>query len=239
MRFTKILAATKLESTNEEVATEELGSLATNEFGEFYRYVKSKDALTRGQCVKQSGYDSGLADIDTLSSNLDTGGQYHKRIVTQSGAGWTAGYWVGTNLYINDGTGEGQLRRIIKSDAETLTLDAELTTALAIADSDGIIFSQWQVELSPITTLLQKVLGAAVNTVTATYHTWIKCKGLAEVKAGEAMTAGEGCSPGDDTTGSVKKLGSGETIDDVYVVGNVALANTNADVGVPVYLDCL
>jgi len=234
-----MLPASKLDSTNELVASEELGSVATNELGEMYRYVKTKDALSRGQIVKQSGYTSGLSNEDTLSSNLATGSTWHKRIVTQSGAAWTAGFWNGCYLYINDGTGEGQLRRIVKNNSTELYLDAALDTALAVADSDGIIFSPWQVELSPITTLLQKVLGVAVCTVTAGNYTWIKCQGLAEVKAGEAMTAGEPCSPGDDTTGSVKKYANGETPDDVYNVGTVALANANADKGVPVYLDCL
>lgn len=228
-----MLPASTLESTNESTMSEEPGSIAFNEYGEAYRYVKTKDALSRGQVVKQSGYDSGLSDEDTLSSNTN------KDVVTQSGASWTAGHWVGCYLYINDGTGEGQLRRIVKNDSTTLTLDSALDTALAVADSDGIIFAPWQVELAPITTLTQRPLGVAVCTVTANYYTWIKCNGIAEVKAGEAMTAGEYCSCGDDTTGSVQKLASDETIDDVNTVGSVQIANSNADKGVPVYLDLL
>lgn len=236
MRFVKVLPASQLENTNESTPTEQPGSYAQNEWGEEYRYVKTKDALSRGKLVKVSGYTSGLSDEDTLSSNLDTGGEYHKRIVTQSGASWTSGHWYGCYLYINDGTGEGQLRRIIKNDATTLTLETALTTALSVSDSDGVIFADWQVELSPITVLTQKPMGVAVNTVTAGNYCWIKTGGVAEVLAGEGLTAGEYCTPGDDTTGSVLNIDSGETPDDIAIVGTSMIANSNADKGVPVFL---
>jgi len=203
---------------------EELGIRAFDQYGNGYKYVQFIAAATRGQ-VAISDHN----DEDTLASSTDL------LKVTQV-ATWTVNEYAGYNLYINDGTGEGQLRRIKSNTATVLTLEEALTTALSVADSDADVFSENHVILAPVTALVNTVVGIAVMTQTIAYYGWIQTSGVAEVLMGEASVAGGYVTPGDDTAGSAKNAGAGETIDDVTLIGYSMSANTAADKGCPIML---
>jgi len=205
---------------------EDLGQIALDQYGNTYRYVQLKNAIgARGKLV----ITTKTAEA-TLASSTDL------LEVTQAAAGWTANQYAGHSLFIDDGTGEGQVRRI-KSNTETvLTLEQALTTALSVADSDGTVFSENHVNISAITATIQAVQGVSVMAHTDEYYGWIQIGGVAEVLVGAAVATDTYITPGDDTTGQGKVVGGGATIDTVTLVGRTEVANSNADTGIPTKL---
>lgn len=212
--------------TEDAAAEEKVGQVAFDQYGNVYRYVQFKDAVAaRGKIVI-----TDTNDEDTLASSTDL------LQITQAGASWTSNQYAGYLIHINDGTGEGQVRRVRSNTATVLTLEQALATALSVTDSDGIVFSASHCKIAAITTLIQAVQGVSLMAHTDEYFGWLQIGGVAEVLIGEAAAVNEYVTPGDDTTGQVKKLGADETIDDVTIVGRVEVANANADKGVPVKL---
>lgn len=215
-------------SENSTVQNFPLGTRVTDVNGNEYIYVLNGEASTafaRGKIAMQEA----AVDVDTVSSNTA------KTQITEASAGWTAGAYSNYLVYVNDGTGEGQLRRIISNTTDTLTLEDPLTTSLAVADSDILIFNPYVVNLA--TASGQTVpFGVAVGAITAGSYGWIQVSGVAEVLVGDAQTANLAVVMGDDTAGQGKVVANGNDLYDVNPLGYALAANTNADKGAPVKL---
>jgi hypothetical protein len=214
-------------SANESVQSAPLGSIVFDEYGSEYRYVQNGEASTafaRGKVAMQEA----ATDVDTVSSSTDL------LSITNSGSTWTAGQFSGFQVYVNDGTGEGQLRYIIGNSADTLFLQLALTTALAVADSDILIFNPFVVNLA--TASGQTVpMGVAIGAITAGYFGWLQITGVAEVLVGAGVAvANLAVKMGDDTAGQVAVIANGDDLYDVNPFGYALAANTNADKGAPV-----
>ncbi len=69
-------------------------------------------------------------DEDTVSSSTDL------KSITQPSASWTAGAYIGRYVYVNEGTGVGQCRRIVWNTVDTIFVERPLGLALAVGTSD-------------------------------------------------------------------------------------------------------
>lgn len=188
---------------HDKTTTDELlnvGTLVMTRDGRCFRYVQMTGAAALLGSVLQAAADVGE---DTVSSSSDlmqieTGG-----VDTT----WTAGDFVGDFVYVDDGTGEGQCRRIVANGTTWLRLDRALTTALAVADSDITIIRPYKVRkaLAAITT---PVAGVAVAAITQNYYGWMQVYGFCEhVLIDDATsTAGTYLVVDDATVGTAKAV---------------------------------
>ena len=215
-------------SANDSTAKFPLGTRVTDVYGDEFIYVSNGEAstaLSRGKVVMPEA----AVDTDTWSSDTD------KLVLTDTGA-MTAGAYAGWLAYVNDGTGEGQLRRIKTNSVYTLTLEEALTTSLSVSDSDLLIFQPYLVNLATASTQVPPI-GVAVGAITAAYYGWVQTSGIAEVLGGGALVAGKYVKLADDTAGQVLVAADGNDLYDITVIGIALQANTNADKGVPVLLN--
>ena len=219
MSEVKIVNVTKL-TANDASAMEDLGTLRRTIWGDVFEYnVVSEVVATAGTVT----IPTSATDLDLLSSSTD------RKTVTYSTGGLTAGAFSGFLLYINDGTGEGNLRRIKGNSATEIYLYTALNTDLAVASSDGEVWHPSDVKKVLTTTLIQDCRSVCHAARTDEYYGWGQVSGIGEVLVGEAATADTYLSPGDNTAGTLVLVTSGEEADDVTVVARSIAANTNAD----------
>lgn len=204
-----------------------LGEQALTPDGRLWRYVKANEAISLGHATTRTAN----SDQDTLASSSDPAG--NRTVVTQSGASFTAGDFADAYLLIDAGTGSGQFAKIKTNDATRLFLypDYALGTALDVSDSDGVIVRPHLAEKTAITVLNQVPIGVAQVAIASGSYGWVLERGPGVVIAGEALTANEQCTPGDDTEGEVKNIANGETPDDISSFGRCLVANGSADEG--------
>lgn len=214
-------------NANDATQQHTLGMRAFDEDGGEWVYVRNDGlALARGKVVMPLA----AVDADTWLSSTD------KLTVTNTGATMTAGAYAGWYFYVNDGTGEGQHRKIVSNDATSCVLDEALTTALSITDSDALIYHPFVVDTATVSAQIPPI-GVAQNTITAAYYGWVKTGGVAEVLAGGALVRGLYAKLADNIAGQVLVAADGNDLYDVTVIGIALQANTSADVGVPVLLN--
>ena len=193
-----------------------------------YMYCKASESLAFGEaCIPAAYMWSGSVSVIKASSDTT------KTIITCAAAGWTVNAFAGALMFVEAGTGAGQVPRFIKENsATTLTLYEPLDTALSVADSYVKIWAPWYVAKAANTSKIQTVIGAAQNTVTATRWFWMAVKGdwnvIVGVKCTTATVAGTRLMAG-GAAGQLQKVGTEETnavtpvgtaIDDA-TVGNV------------------
>lgn len=203
----------------------ELGERAVTPDGRQWRYVKANEALSLGHALTRIAN----SDVDTVSSSNDDAGNTTR--ITEGSAGWTVGQFENAYGLVDAGTGEGQFFKVETNSADTLQLYADyaLSTALDVSDSDIVLVRAYLAEKAAVTTLHQVPLGVAQVAFSANDFGWVLERGPGSVVAGEALTANELCTPGDDTEGEVKNIANGETPDDISTYGRCLVANATAD----------
>lgn len=178
--------------------------------------------------------------VDQVSSSTDAQGRIV--YITKASAGWTVGAFAGSWVVVDDGTGVGQAGKVIANSTDTLTLAPEnaFTTALAVADSDITIYSNFKWQKAAITSKKQNAVGIAQIAFANLDYGWILQKGIGSVLAGAALTpAGSDFTTGDDTTGQVIL---GVTTDgqfDAQSLGRALVPNAAADQLALVYVDVI
>lgn len=222
------IAAPASQTATPPILPIELGTQFETFDGRVFKFVlnSGSGALAEGELVT---FDTPI-DTDTLSSSTDL---YE---VTNPGASMTINQYRGFYLTINDGTGEGQTRRIAGNDATTFFLEEPLTVALAVADSDGLVWHPYSVEKTA-TGITVPVTGVSIGTIAAAQYGWIQCYGLCEQCFVEVPKAQNGfLSNSSATAGYAEEVGSGETLDDAAVFGTAMVALANNDKKTPVFL---
>jgi len=209
------------------------GQRAMTPDGREWVYVKADTALAKGSVA----VPNAVASADTVSCSADAQGRYV--YITEASAGWTAGAYAGGWVVVDDGTGVGQLAKIIDNTADTLILDPAyaLSTALAVATSDITIMTPFLVDKAAVTSKIQQATGIAQVAFTAGDYGWLLTKGDGSVLAGEALTVGCGFVTGDDTTGQVVKATTAKGPYDEQNLGYCRVANAAADQLTHVYVN--
>lgn len=209
-----------------------LGERAETPDGRQWVYVKASSALAKGSVA----VPAAVASADTVSCSTDSQGRYV--YITKASAGWTVGAYADGWVVVDDGTGVGQAGRIKSNTADTLELYPEfaLATALAVADSDITIWTQYLVRKAVVTTKVQNASGIAQVAFTANDYGWLLTKGIGTVLAGEALVVGTGFVTGDDTTGQVVKATTAKGTYDEQALGVAIVANASADQNALVYV---
>lgn len=203
-----------------------LGEQAQTPDGRIWSYVKA----TTGTLAKGSvAIPMAVVDVDTVSSSTDSQGRIV--YISEASAGWTVGAYAGGTVYVNDGTGVGQWAKILTNSTDTLILAPEtaLTTALAVADSDILIYNNYQVQKAAITDKIQNAVGIAQIAFANLDFGWILVKGQGVVLAGEVLTVGGSFVTGDNTTGQVVKGTTAKGEFDEQSLGRCLGANAAAD----------
>lgn len=215
--------------------TAKLGEVALTPDGRQWRYVKANEALSLGSALTRKAN----VDVDTVSSAND--GDGNTTLIKEGSAGWTAGAYADAYGLVDDGTGQGQFFKIRTNSTDTLRLFTEyaLSTALEVASSDIVIVTPHLVEKTAVTVLNQIPVGVAQVAFTSAYYGYVLERGIGAVLAGEALTANELCTSGDNTEGEVLNIDSGETPDDVSTFGRCLVANTTADKGAVIDVNVL
>jgi len=201
--------------------------------GRMWVYVQMTGAAAPLGAVLQA---AAIVGEDTVSSAAD--------LLSITGGGvdtaWTAGAFAGDYVYVDDGTGEGQCRRILNNSATALFLDRPLTTALAIADSDITIFRPFHMRLAlaAITTPVSGIAsvlnpnagtGPGTNAIDQNSYGWIQVRGFCEhiLLDNTATIAGGGLVVDDGVAGTARDVGAGAAWPDQYVFGNAMIANVS------------
>ncbi len=208
----------------------QLGAVV-HDSGHCYMYVKATAAISANEAVVMQ---EALLAFDTptgIGGNaLGDRATEKYPYIEDTGQTWTAGAYDGAHLYIDAGTGAGQMKRIIKNTAtriyygalhpgfgEAIEGDA-FSTAPAVADSDFTVIAPFHVIKVPADTLTSPIIGNAPFAFTSGYYGWICVRGCTlsgSGTTGAALVAGVGVSAGDNTAGQVTGLAADETIDDI------------------------
>lgn len=165
---------------------------------------------------------------DTVSSSTDL-----LRIETITGL--TAGAHVGDYAYIDEGTGEGQCRKIVNNGTTWLELDRPLVTALAVADSDVTILRPYRVKkvvVEAANTSLSFVSGVSVGVITENYYGWIQVKGFCEhilVDDG-GSTVDMALVADDATAGTALVVGANMTVEETIPFATALVTNVSTTV---------
>lgn len=156
--------------------------------GNEYQVVRARSALAAGDLVKS--YTGAAGRIGNIASAT-------KAVLTTDDT-FVAHDLIGGIVYINAGTGIGQMRRILANDdaagASTITVaerDASLPNVLAVdtaeafdtapdATSDYVAYCNW--EVTQTAGITDYVVGVSLGTVTSGYWTIIQTKGPALIK---------------------------------------------------------
>ena len=209
------------------------GQRAVTADGREWVYVKADSALAKGSVA----VPNAVASADTCSSSQDSLGR--NVYITEASAGWTAGAYAGGWVYVDSGTGVGQLAKIKDNTADTLELEPAyaLSTALDVADSDITIMTPFLVDKSAITSKVQQAVGIAQVAIAAGSYGWLLTRGDGVVLAGESLVVGTGFVTGDDTTGQVVKATTAKGSYDEQTLGFCRVANESADILAHVFVN--
>ena len=203
-----------------------LGERAATPDGREWVYVHAvSEALALGHVA----VPDAVVDVDTVSSSSN--GASERVYVTEASAGWTVDAYANGWILVNDGT--GQVAKIKSNTADTLELYPEykLATALDVADSDILIWTQYQVEKAAITVKIQNATGIVQVAFANGDYGWALTRGIGVVVAGEALTVGGSFVTGDDTEGEVVKGTTAKGEFDEESLGKVLGGNASADKG--------
>lgn len=210
-----------------------IGERAMTPDGREWLYVQAQSAVTAATAV----VPDAVTSVDTVSSSTDALGRVV--FITKASAGWTVGQFAEGIVYVDAGTGVGQLAKIKTNTADTLELYPEnaLATALAVADSDITIRTMAYVDMAAITVDIQSCVGITQIAIAAASYGWVLTNGDGLAYAGEALTVGAGFKTGDDTIGYVQKAVTAEGAFDFQNLGFCLVANASADTPALVRVD--
>ena len=209
------------------------GQVAQTPDGSTWIYVKSAEAIALGNVVVP---DTAVG-VDTVSSSTNNLGQIV--YITEASAGWTVGAYAGAYGVVDDGTGVGQVFKVMDNTTDTLILfpSYALTTALAVADSDITLNFPNLVDKSAVTDKAQQATGIAQVAFASGEYGWVMKQGTGTVIAGEALTVDLSFVTGDDTEGQVVKGTTAKGAFDEQYLGYARVANAAADQGALVYIN--
>ena len=213
----------------------DLGALATDGFGRFFRYCSagSTTALVvgkvyQGPTTSNSNYQAiGMGTVGTLSTVFSTG----TNVTLASNE--VAGGWVS----VRSGSGAGYLYRIKSNTAatagsSTITIEDPLQVAFQTSSTlIDLIPSPYSNLVIAATTAVSTPVGVAVAAIPASSFGWIQTRGPASVlNDATAVTVGGSIVASTVTAGSVTGARGSAVI-----VGQ-ALVTTTASVNNPVFL---
>lgn len=202
-----------------------------------YIYSQAKEALVQGNILVKANTAAHYG-FDAVATNTAAEGSYAiSQIISITAADTiVAGEYAGLDVFVDDGTGEGQLARIetntggAASATIKLYLTAAMTTALtAVGNSDITILEGDRVFKALVTTQTQRVIGVAPMIVTDEYYFWRQVKGNCVVLMGEAGTILYGLKAGDDTAGTAIVADTEDHVDEVYIFGYLITPAPAAD----------
>jgi len=209
-----------------------------------WMYVKAGAAISAGQIVSPTVSAATVTDIQTTNNTVEEG--VGKPWVYDSAAGLTADAHVGSFLYVNSGTGAGQMKRIHANSTTKIWYEAlypeigeadGFTTDLGIT-SDLVIISPFTVVKSVVDSEVHMVMGYAPVAFTSGYYGYIICRGVGLPLTGSnngALVAGKFVVPGDNTAGQA----TGVTTSDDLFLGTpfgIALHAGADDQAAPVFI---
>lgn len=209
------------------------GQVAQTPDGASWIYVKASAAVSAGNAV----IPAAEVQVETVSSSADNQGRIV--YITEASAGWTVGAYAGAFGIVDDGTGVGQVFKVMDNTTDTLILfpNYALTTALAVVDSDITLNFPNLVRKSLITDKAQQATGIAQIAFASGEFGWVLKQGTGRVIAGEVLTADLSFVTGDDTAGQVLKGTTAKGAFDEQYLGYCRVANAAADQGTLVYVN--
>lgn len=209
------------------------GSVAQTPDGATWIYVKSAEAISAGNVVVP---DTAVG-VDTVSSSADNLGRIV--YITEASAGWTVGAFAGAYGVVDDGTGVGQVFKVMDNTVDTLILfpSYALTTALSVSDSDITLTFPNLVDKSAITDKAQQATGIAQVDFASGEFGWVLKQGTGKVIAGEVLTVDLSFVTGDNTEGQVVKGTTANGAFDEQYLGYCRVANAGADQSTLVYVN--
>lgn len=202
-------------------------SLAVTPDGRIWRYLQATEIITKHYIVETPA----TLGEDTVSSASQGG----KRVLIQTGGAdstWTAGAYIDHWVFVDDGTGEGQVGKIKDNSATELTLydDYALATALAVADSDITIVHAPDAENLDASSSNAPIQGVAQVAFAANDYGWFLVKGIGGVIIGDtAAEANELVVVGSDAAGGGVGIGNDADREDESIVGKCIIINPAAD----------
>lgn len=210
-----------------------VGTKASTPDGSTWIYTQAGGALAKGSVA----VPTTAVGVDTVSSSADNQGRIV--YITEASAGWTVGAYANTYGVVDDGTGVGQVFKVMTNSVDTLTLYPQyaLSTALDVADSDITLNYVNKVVKSAITDKAQQAKGIAQVAFASGDYGWILQQGVGTVLAGEVLTIDLSFVTGDDTTGQVVKGTTAKGAFDEQYLGYAMVANAGADQGALVYVN--
>lgn len=213
-------------------ASFQIGQQGQTPDGNIWIYAQaSTGTLAKGSIA----VPDSVTAVDLVSSSTNNLGQIV--YVTKASAGWTNGAYIGDYVVVDDGTGVGQMSRILDNTADTLYLATPFTTALSVSDSDITIFKPWHVTKAAITDKTQNAVGIAQCAFANLEYGWLLQRGVGVVLAGIALTAGVDFTTGDDTTGQATIGVTAEGQFDAQSLGRSLVTNAAADQLCAVFVD--
>lgn len=199
---------------------EEPGMIRIESNGDIYRLAKAgATALAAGKLGVAAALNA--AHIDEAITAAVAIGTKQLTLTITAGSAIAENQLVGGWFGINDGTGEGQIKRIIGNSALAVagteivvTLAQGLDEALDATSNYTLIYNPYEAVIE--TTTLAKPVGVPLVDVTAEYYYWAKSRGIAMVLADGAVAVGLGVIQSDATAGAVETNAATSR-----VVGNV------------------
>jgi len=213
---------------NDATARFQLGQIAMDVFGNFYRYIKANEALAVGQCVTavaKAAWDTSIV----VDGALAAAGVYTIHvdgIVTARAAGYYAGYYISQATAAGLGVGyriKEHAAFVASSEVDVILDDITLET---FAD-DAVLYihNPYIMEKTDATTEL--IMGVAIGTITSGYFGWIQVGGhCRRVAAGHSTSAAivlnEPLAPLASPEGAVQGQ-EGADEDDIFEASNSPL----------------
>lgn len=212
---------TKL-TANDSTPQETLGTIRQIG-GRRYRYLKMTGSA--GALGKLLMPATKVAVTNATSANGVGPDGATTTIITDADAAWTVDAYVGWYFQVATGmTGSTEPIRIVGNTATTLTLEKQITTALATAGTDDgeILAGNAAGILTTANTLGMPVIGVGIGTITENYYGWVQISGPAAVWA-DAVTESINIGPGGDAAG---KAIATNTYDDTIIGVTIAASGT-------------
>jgi hypothetical protein len=134
---------------------------------------------------------------------------------------------------VDDGTGKGQVFKVMTNSVTTLTLYPEtaLATALSAVDSDITLARLAYVTKSAVTSTIQGTVGIAQVAFANLDYGWLLTEGEGVVLVGNTLVVGANFTTGDDTTGQGIVGVTAKGPYDAQSLGWCLVANSAADMG--------
>lgn len=225
--------STKL-TANDSTAQEPLGTVRELADGRKFRYVKMTDGdLALGQLTIPA---DTVTVTDATSANGVGPDGATTTIITDADATWTPDAYIGYYFEVaTGGTGSTEPIKVVGNTATTLTLEKQITTALASGGTDDgqILAPKSVVQISPTTTPDGVACGAGIGTITQNYYGWVQIKGYGCL-IGDAITEGESVTKGGNAAGEALAAAD---VDDTVVGVCIATSGTSEHFLAELYMD--